>query len=106
MAFRSPLEPLLVRRGAPDLVFYDTKRGCVFFGGGRGEVRRSAVSVAVQDSLGCFLGLREPPNPVNYDTKRLRLAKYLVNYGMKCFQEAPKPRPKGPQDPPKGGRTL
>ena len=31
-----------------------------------------AVSVAVQDSLGCLLGLREPPNPVNYDTKRLR----------------------------------
>ena len=33
MAFRSPLEPLLVRRGAPDLVFYDTKRGGDFPGG-------------------------------------------------------------------------
>ena len=43
-----------------------------------------AVSVAVQDSLGCFLGLREPPNPVNYDTKRLRLAKYLVNYSIRA----------------------
>ena len=43
-----------------------------------------AVSVAVQDSLGCFLALREPPNPVNYDTKRLRLAKYLVNYSIQA----------------------
>ena len=43
MAFRSPLEPLLVRRSAPDLVFYDTKRGGDFPGGGaarRGEARR------------------------------------------------------------------
>ena len=30
------------------------------------------VSVAVQDSLGCVLALRKPPNPVNYDTKQLR----------------------------------
>ena len=29
-------------------------------------------------ATGCFLALRGPSNPVNYDTKRLRLAKYLV----------------------------
>ena len=43
MAFRSPLEAVLVRRGAPDLVFYDTKRGCDFFGGGCEEMRGGAT---------------------------------------------------------------
>ena len=51
-----------------------------------------AVAVAVQDPSGCFLALREQPNPANYDKKLLRLAKYFVNYDMKCFQEAPKPK--------------
>ena len=46
MAFKSPLEPLLVRRSAPDLVFYDTKRGGDFRGGGAtrcDELRRGAT---------------------------------------------------------------
>ena len=52
-----------------------------------------AVAVAVQDPSGRFvLALREPPNLANYDTTRFRLAKYLVNHDMKCFQEAPKPK--------------
>ena len=28
-----------------------------------------AVAVAVKDPSGCFLALREPPNPTNYDKK-------------------------------------
>ena len=52
-----------------------------------------AVAVAVQDPFGVFfLGLREPPNFANYDTQRLRCAKYFANYAMECFQDAPKPR--------------
>ena len=35
-------------------------------------------------ATGCFLALRGPPNPVNYDTKRLRLAKYFVNYSIQA----------------------
>ena len=35
-------------------------------------------------ATGCFLALRGPPNPVNDDTKRLRLAKYLVNYSIQA----------------------
>ena len=32
----------------------------------------------------CFLALREPPNSVNYNTKRLRLAKYPVNCSIRA----------------------
>ena len=94
MAFRSPLEPLLVRRGAPDLVFYDTKRGCDSREGGRGEVRRGAAKRGEARPSGCFLALQEPPDPAKYETKRCPRAKCFVNYDMKCFQEALKPKTK------------
>ena len=87
MAFRSPLEPLLVRRGAPDLVFYDTKRGCDFREGGRGEVRGGAAKGGETPPSECFLTLQEPPDPAKYDTKRCQRTKCFENYDMKCFQE-------------------
>ena len=92
MAFKNPLEPLLVRRGAPDLVFYDTKRGCDFREGRRGEWRRSAAKRSETRPSGCFLALKEPPDTAKYDTKRCPRTKCLVNYDMKCLQEAPKPK--------------
>ena len=41
-----------------------------------------AVQRCRQRTSATVLALREPPNPVNYDTKWLRLAKYLVNYSI------------------------